>query len=350
MINPILGNKKYLIIYLLLWAVIISAHSFSLYYFYNLPGLIAVLDGIIYNFIFLLLGFGIWYIVKYNNFELINLINLIVSHVLAALLIISLWLSVAGLATDLLFGDLKQQVQFSELLPVRVIVGAMYYLIISLIYYLMIYYQNFKEKVEYEAKMESKFREAELNTLKAQINPHFIFNSLNSISSLTMSDPVIAQEMIVKLSDFFRMTLKKNDSQFALLSEEIAFSRLYFEIEKIRFKEKLDFIIDCTAENDTIMVPHLILQPLLENAIKHGVQESIEKVEVRLNCHVENQLLNLSLSNHFDSDSSITGQGIGQKNIKERLKLIYNRTDLFETKIMDSQYIAIIKIPVNYAL
>ena len=346
MINPIIENKRYLIIYLLIWAVIISAHTFLLYYFYDFHGITAFLDGIVYNIIFLLLGFGIWYIVRFNNFEIKNLINLIFTHILASFLIISLWISVGRLLTNILFGELKHTEIFNELIPVRVIVGIMYYLIISLIYYLMIYYQNFKEKVEHEAKMESKFKEAELNTLKAQINPHFIFNSLNSISSLTMSDPEVAQEMIVKLSDFFRMTLKKNDSQFALLSEEIAFSRLYFEIEKIRFREKLEFIIDCDTSKGSIQVPHLILQPVLENAIKHGVQESIEKVEVRLICRIEDQILFLELSNRFDPDSNASGQGIGHMNIKERLKLIYSRADLFETKIIENQYIAIIKIPV----
>lgn len=347
MINPFIGNKKYLFIYLLIWAVITTAHTFLLYYYYELPGRIAFLDGIIYNGVYVLLGLGIWYIVRYNNFELKNLGNLIVTHFLANLFIIGLWLSVAGLTTDILFGDLKQNEIFSELIPFRVINGIMYYLIISVIYYLMIYYQNFKEKVEHEANLEAKFREAELNTLKAQINPHFIFNSLNSISSLTISNPDVAQEMIVKLSEFFRMTLKKDNTQLTLLSEEIKFSRLYFEIEKIRFKEKLQFVIDCNAENDSIKVPHLILQPILENAIKHGVQESISNVEVKLECRIDNKTLFLELSNQFDPDSISEGHGIGHKNVKERLRLIYNRTDLLETKIFEDRYIAILKIPLN---
>jgi sensor histidine kinase YesM len=347
MINPFIGNKKYLIIYLLIWAVIITAHTFLLYYYYDLPGRIAILDGIIYNSIFLLLGFGIWYIVRYNHFELKNLVNLIITHFLAALFIIGLWLSAAGLSTDILYGELKQNEPFTELIPFRVINGIMFYLIISIIYYLMIYYQNFKERVELEANMEAKLKEAELNTLKAQINPHFIFNSLNSICSLTISNPDTAQEMIVKLSEFFRMTLKKDNTQFTLLSEEIRFSRLYFEIEKIRFKEKLHFKIQCDDENGSIKVPHLILQPLLENAVKHGVQESISDVEVKLECRKENQILFLELSNHFDPDLNLEGHGIGHKNVKERLRLIYNRTDLLETKILNDQYIAILKIPVN---
>jgi LytS/YehU family sensor histidine kinase len=109
----------------------------------------------------------------------------------------------------------------------------------------------------------------------------------------------------------------------------------------------LQFIIDCALEDVSIKVPHLILQPLLENAIKHGVMESTEKVEVILKCRMENRFLYLELSNQFDLESNAAGQGIGHKNIKERLRLIYNRTDLFDAKIIENQYIAILKIPVN---
>lgn len=347
MIHPVIGNKRYLLIYFIIWAILTLAHSLLLYYYYDLPVYAAILDGVVYNGIYLLLGIGIWFIVNYNPFELKNLVNLIVAHFLSTLIIVGVWLSVAGLLTGIIFGDLKLSVSFSELMPIRIILGIMYYILLVMIYYLMIYYQNFKERVEYEANIEAKYKEAELNTLKAQINPHFIFNSLNSISSLTISNPDVAQEMIVKLSEFFRMTLKKDNAQFALLSEEIRYSRLYFEIEKIRFQEKLLYVIDCDKQCESEKIPHLILQPLLENAIKHGVQESITQVEVKLRCSKEKQYLILTLSNEFDPASRYEGQGIGHNNIRERLRLIYNRNDLLDIQIIDNQYNAILKIPLS---
>lgn len=347
MIHPVIGNKRYLLIYFIIWAIETLAHSLLLYFYYDLPAYVAVLDGVVYNGIYLLLGIGIWYIVNYNPFELKNLINLILAHFLSALFIMGLWMSVAGLITGILFGDVKLSEPYSELVPVRIILGIMFYLLIAMVYYLMIYYQNFRERIEYEANIEAKYKDAELNTLKAQINPHFIFNSLNSISSLTISNPDIAQEMIVKLSEFFRMTLKKDNTQFALLEEEIKYSRLYFEIEKIRFQEKLKYVIDCDEKYKTLRLPHLILQPLLENAIKHGVQESINEVEVKLKCKKEEQFLVLILSNEFDPDSNLKGYGIGHKNIRERLRLIYNRNDLLDIQIIDKQYTAILKIPLS---
>jgi len=347
MIHPVIGNNRYLLIYFIIWAIETLAHSLLLYYYYDLPAYVAILDGVVYNGIYLLLGIGIWFIVNYNPFELKNMINLILAHFLSALFIMGVWMSLAGLITGILFGEVKLSEPYSELVPIRIILGIMFYLLIAMIYYLMIYYRNFKERVEYEANIEAKYKDAELNTLKAQINPHFIFNSLNSISSLTISNPDVAQEMIVKLSEFFRMTLKKDNAQFALLSEEIRYSRLYFEIEKIRFQEKLQYVIECDEQYESMKIPHLILQPLLENAIKHGVQESISQVQVKLKCIKENQYLVLVLSNEIDPESRYEGQGIGHKNIKERLRLIYNRNDLLDIQIIDNQYNAILKIPLS---
>ena len=346
MINPLLGSRRYLFIYTGFWAIIIVAHLLLLYYFYNLPLLVSIADALIYNPIFFLLGFGIWYIVMYNPFEIKNLPNLIITHFLSALFLCGLWLSTAGLLTSILFVQLKESDPFSDLIPVRIMLGIICYMIIVLVYYLIIYYRNLKEKIEHQAYLEARFKEAELNTLKSQINPHFIFNSLNSISSLTISNPVLAQEMIVKLSDFFRKTLKKDNSQFTLLSEEMAFSRLYFEIEKIRFGNKLHFKIDCLFNKENIIkVPHLILQPLLENAVKHGVQESIKTVEITLTCRINQQVLILEVANEFDPELNIKGHGIGHQNIRERLRLIYDRNDLLEIKIFENRYIAILKIP-----
>ena len=114
MINPVIGNKRYFLIYFIIWAFVTSAHTLLLYYYYKLPAYISFLDGVIYNLIYLLLGIGIWFIVSYNPFELKNLVNLIVAHFLSALFIIGVWLSVAGLITGIIFGELKFTEPFSR--------------------------------------------------------------------------------------------------------------------------------------------------------------------------------------------------------------------------------------------
>jgi LytS/YehU family sensor histidine kinase len=280
----------------------------------------------------LFFGIGIWYIVRYNDFELKKLANLLTGHAISAALIVSLWLGISGYIADVVIKEELYSIITGQLIPVRIIFGVLYYIVIVLVYYLLVYYQNFKEKLQYEATVETRYKEAELNALKSQINPHFIFNSLNSISSLTISDPAKAQEMIVKLSDFFRLTLKNENQHLTTLKNELNFSRLYFEIEKIRFGEKLEFRLNLPDSLEELYIPHLILQPILENAIKHGVQESLNQVLVTVTCSRVDDLLVLMVKNHFDRDLKVRGEGIGLRNVRERMKLIYGRTDLLQTE------------------
>ncbi len=345
MINPFLRNTKSRLIYILIWVTIMLTHSIFIYYYYDLPLWLACIDGLIYYICYLFFGIVIWYIVRYNDFELKKFINLVSGHAVSATLIISFWLGIAGLLTGIIIKNDNYLSISNQLVPGRIILGILFYIVITLVYYLLIYYQNFKDKLQHESAIETKYKEAELNTLKSQINPHFIFNSLNSISSLTMTDPVKAQEMIVKLSDFLRLTLKNNSGQLTTLADELNFTKLYFDIEKIRFGDKLDLIVDLENNIGNIEVPHLILQPILENAVKHGVQESMGKVNVSLKCITSDEFIILNLKNYFDQDVKVKGEGIGLRNVRERLRLIYGRTDLFNTKIENGEFNVNIKVP-----
>ena len=345
MINPVTGNRKYLLIYIFIWALISGAHILFLVQYFSYTLYLAVIDSLISNLLFMILGIGIWYIVRYNDFEIKNFINLIAIHLISAFILVLIWISLANFIIDIVYVTPDSQSQGNTLVPGKIILGILYYMVIVLIYYLMIYYQNFKQRIEREGRVEARYKEAELNTLKAQINPHFIFNSLNSVSSLTISDPKAAQEMIVKLSDFFRMTLKREQTQFAYLEEEINFSKVYFEIEKIRFGDKLNYHVNCSKKFYNKQVPHLILQPLLENAIKHGVQESIDQVDINLDCSEERSYLILSLMNQFDPEYNSVGQGIGLNNVRDRLRIIYEQDNLLEISKQKGKFKVLVKIP-----
>jgi LytS/YehU family sensor histidine kinase len=199
-----------------------------------------------------------------------------------------------------------------------------------------------------EAELNALVKDAELRSLKYQINPHFIFNSLNSISSLTLSNPTRAQEMTIKLSSFLRGTLSKNEKQKNKLSEEINNAKLYLEIEKIRFEDKLEFTEEIGEECGSIEVPSMILQPLFENAVKHGVYESTEKINIILRCKHENEYIRITVENNFDPDAiPKKGAGIGIKNIQNRLKLIYNQDNLVKVEKGSTTFKVNIFIPVQ---
>jgi two-component system, LytTR family, sensor kinase len=308
----------------------------------------SVIDSVIYNLLYFPLGMAIWYVVRFNKLEAGNILQLILIQLVSALALNLIWIFLAyNLSTSI---DRNPDfIQFQKaILPSRFLIGLLYYVIMMLVHYLLIYYQNFREKIEKEAAVYALLKEAELNALKLQINPHFIFNCLNSVNSLIMTNPNIAQEMIVKLSDFLRLTLSGNTRHTVTMYEELNFSKLYLEIEKIRFENKLLFSIDMDKKFNNYQVPHMLFQPLLENAIKHGVQQSTKPVRISLNVTGKDQGLEIIIKNNKEGNSVITGPKIGLKNIKERLSLLYNRSDLISTEVSEYEYVVKIQLPFEH--
>ncbi|HEY6907043.1 MAG TPA: histidine kinase, partial [Ignavibacteriaceae bacterium] len=231
-------------------------------------------------------------------------------------------------------------------LPWRFLIGILFYFIITSLYYLIIYYSGFQERKLYESELKNLVTQAELKSLKFQINPHFIFNSLNSMSALTTIDPEKARAMILKLAEFLRYTLANNEQQKNKLKDELHNIKLYLDIEKIRFEDKFDFSEELTEECLEHEVPNMLLQPLFENAIKHAVYESLEKVDIHLKCSGENGYLKIEVANTYDPElKSKRGTGVGLKNISERLNLIYHQNDLMQVIKEEGTFRVIIFIP-----
>jgi len=185
-------------------------------------------------------------------------------------------------------------------MPWRILIGSLFYFLIVSLYYLYIYSVNTKQQLIKESELKALVNEAELRSLRFQINPHFIFNSLNSINALTLSEPSKAGEMTIKLSDYLRTTLAKNETQKNSLREELLAAKLYLEIEKIRFGNKIEYYESIHEACLDHPVPNMLLQPLFENAIKHGVYESIEPVPITLNCETNGSFLKISLKRMYN--------------------------------------------------
>jgi LytS/YehU family sensor histidine kinase len=185
-----------------------------------------------------------------------------------------------------------------------------------------------------------------LRALKSQINPHFLFNSLNSIASLTITNPQKAHEMVIALSDFMRYSLRKQQNEMVPLGDEINHTELYLKIEKIRFGDKMTYSFQ--ADNDCLgcQIPTLLLQPLFENAIKYGVYEASDPVEIALLAKKENNHVVLTLFNTYDPEAATPkGEGIGLKNVRERLRLVYNSSNLMELNDLDGKFTVTIYLP-----
>jgi len=193
-------------------------------------------------------------------------------------------------------------------------------------------------------------KEAELFKLRQQLAPHFLFNSLNSISALIGSRPEQARKMIQQLSDFLRGNLRKEDQQWIPLAEELQYLELYLEIEKVRFGHRLSTELDYASECLEYRLPSMLLQPIVENAIKFGLYDTTESVTISIRARLENNYIRIEVVNPFDPETSRPkkGTGFGLTSIQRRLYLLFARPDLLETRVEENLFITTVRIPANW--
>ncbi len=192
--------------------------------------------------------------------------------------------------------------------------------------YLTLSYASEVRTVERKAaRFAQAAQDAELRSLRYQVNPHFLFNTLNSLSTLVMrSQPAEAEKMILNLSKFYRTSLSGDPLEDVALSEEVHLQKLYLDIEAVRFPKRLKTETDVPAELDDVLVPGLILQPLVENAIKHGVAHSKRPVTIRISATTERDFLIITVSDDGEvqpkNKSNGMNNGIGLANVRDRLE------------------------------
>jgi len=345
--HPVFINSKSISVYFGLWILIMGIHFSIFYFFYAFPIDIALLDSLVFNFLFCVIGIALWYVVRYSIPDKRNWWNVLFNHITFLALILVVWYGSSYTLLGYLFRGIKAYTDFLLVsIPYRIFIGVLFYALLGMAYYLFIYYKNLQEKIVLEARLSELLKESELNTLKSQINPHFLFNSLNSISSLTITNPEKAREMVIKLSDFLRYSVSINYTNFTTFEKEIANVKRYLEIEKVRFGDKLNFEFNLDGPCREQEIPVMLLQPIFENAIKHGVYESTEQVKIIMDCAYKSGYLEISIINDFDPEARPRkGAGMGLKNIKERLRLLYKTDKLIKTAVEGNKFHVVLSLP-----
>ncbi len=346
--HPIAQSIKYILAYAGVWILILGVHITTVYYLYHIDLITAIIDGFVFKSLFAVIGIALWYPVFYNDLEKQSVVNLVINHLSIMSLTLAFWLSAGLFITNALLSLIHPETAAIDFgFPWRVYSGIFLYFALIMIYYLLIYGYNLREYILQESRLRERINEAELQSLKSQINPHFLFNSLNSISSLTITNPEKAHEMIIKLSGFLRYSLAHDPNNLIPLRQEIENMESYISVEKIRFGDKLIFEQHIDQACFEHKVPFLILQPLIENAIKHGVYESLEPVTVSIvGEKLPDQSLKITICNGFDPDSiPRKGTGTGIKNIVDRLKIIYQLNDLFSFQKSERSFTVQLIIP-----
>lgn len=342
--HPFISNPKLGFYYVVVWITILTGSVLLKWLAYGFDPALAVAEAFALPFTFSVIGASIWYVIRYSTLENYSPGRIILSHLIAATIIVFIWLYLGVVIIKLIHPYAEQWINNN--LAVNIFGGYMLYLTYVIFFYAVNYYQGFKEKLRNEGKLKSLVKEAELHALKSQINPHFLFNSLNSISSLTMTDPAKAQEMVINLSSLMRYSLKHDQIDKVPFSEELNNNRLYLQIEKVRFGKKLNPVFEIDENCLDALIPNMILQPLYENAIKYGVYEATEPVAIITKSVCNNDVLEITITNNYDPNSmSKRGEGIGLRNIRDRLQIIYNNPMLMKVEDNKKEFKVTLAIP-----
>jgi two-component system LytT family sensor kinase len=322
-----------------MWAVISIVHFFLLYEGQGINIFDSLSKAFISNGIFWLLGVFLWFPIRYYRPTKSVISNLFFSHLLIASVTILLWYN----SLAFLLGIFSKTATIET---IEILAMVFYYSILTLIYYLVIYYNDLQTKLKDENFLKDALRNTELNLLKSQINPHFLFNSLNSISALTFISPQKAQDMIISLSDYLRYSISFPDKERVSLGTEIENIERFLAIEKIRFGERLAYTFELEKGIEKRLIPPMILQPIIENAIKHGVYQSTELVHILIAMEIKEDYTNIIVTNNFEpAEINQTGVGLGLKNCSERLRILYGNQDLIRTNKEGNQFTVTVIIP-----
>ena len=308
--HPIFRNTARLAAYMGLWTILAAAIAALMRVPGDLSWSQALSTSVPLCMLYAFVCLTPWYICRGLPLGTARVTRLLINQLAAAILACTLWIGAArllALAMDI--GPL-----LNPAVPQLVVLGLLLYLMSVALHYALL-------AVEASREAAVQTRDAELRALKSQINPHFLFNCLNSISALTSSDPLRARDMCVLLSDFLRKTLGLGERESISWREELELARTYLEVEQVRFGTRLrvEMVVDDACAD--CQVPPLVLQPLIENAIKHGIATMVDGGIVRLQGHVENGKLSVRVENSFDPEApSPRRHGLGLRNVRSRLQ------------------------------
>src|SRR6267378_3295101 len=326
--HPLLTRNR-LRLYLLAWVPLIAVSIYVLATRGTLGWLQATALAIAVFLFYALLCLSAWYPCRATPLGKVSFIRFLLTHLTAAAIMSLIWtqagaaLSYAVLSPEKFAAITRQfEPQHNSIFTV----GALLYLLSVALHYVLIAMEASREAEARMMETSIMARDAELKALKAQINPHFLFNSLNSISALTSIDPSRARDMCVLLGDFLRLTLGLGEKASVRFSEELYLVQKYMAIEKVRFGERLKMQQTIQEECKPCLLPPLLLQPLVENAVKHGIAGLPEGGEIRLSAERQNGRLAILVENSWDPEAPPRRSGgMGLKNVERRLEARYGK-------------------------
>jgi len=337
------SSARVLIMFAALWLCWMSLHAATLYWL-GFSWEISAIDALVSCVALALSSLVVNNTLRFYQPGKSQYINIAAWNVLlaAASVFLSRWILLFFYEDDDMYVGIME-----KSLLIRFCVGFLLISGIALLSMLWYTIQDQKENELRKADAERLAREAELYNLRQQLQPHFLFNSLNSISALIGRRPEEARTMIYQLSDFLRGTLRKEENEFVSLDEELKHLQLYLDIERVRFGHRLATEITKEEGCETLKLPAMLLQPIVENAIKFGLYDTTGQVIITVSAKCLQNYLVLKIQNPYDISTARpkSGTGFGLTGIKRRLYLLFARTDLIETNGENNIFTTTVKIP-----
>src|SRR3954470_11071741 len=348
--HPILARASRLAPYLAIWVplglLLAALLALQGVFGWGEAALVGVPLSISYGFLCL----SAWYVATGSPVERVGVARVSVAAIVSAFLSSAVWLLIArgwlaAIAAFARWTDVSAT--FRAGAPTLFGFGFLLYLLAMAVSYLAAAFAVSRDAERRGLELQVLAREAELRALRAQLDPHFLFNSLQSISALTTADPAAARRMCLLLADFLRETLALGARERIPLSSELSLAQRFLAIEQVRFGDRLRVEVAADAA-DQCLVPPLVLQPLVENAVTHGIAHVLEGGVVRIAAARGGATLRISIDNPCDRDRPAgRGSGVGLTNVRARLRTLYGRDATLSTEEKEGRFIASVEVPVE---
>lgn len=325
--HPILAQRTKLGLYLAVWLLLALLFAVLAVLAGNLSWLEALLLLVPMMLLYAFVCLSTWYLCRAFTLERSSVVQLLSVHLAAALLSAALWFALGKLWAEALsqfprFAGLEAR--YMQHVALWLGAAVLLFWLMAVVHYLLVAFEDARQVEKRLLQFELLAREAELRNLKAQIHPHFLFNSLHSINALTLVNARAAREMCLRLSEFLRKSLAIQAQARIPFAQELQLLEDYLAIEQIRFGARLRVERNLAARAEECLVPALLLQPLAENAVNHGIAHLVEGGTITLHAQVRHEQLEIMIANPYDAeDAPRKGEGVGLQNVSKRLAALY---------------------------
>jgi two-component system, LytTR family, sensor histidine kinase AlgZ len=340
--HPLLNRRSYLGAYLAVWVPLACLLVFLIKVSGGIGALEAAILQVPMAFLYAACCLSTWYVCRATPLRSSGIVRVSATHLLEAFLLSFVWVQIGRLYARALSSSASFQgldARYNAHSAILLVSGVLLYLINVGFFYVLIALEASRDAEARALETSVLARDAELKALKAQVNPHFLFNSLNSISALTSVDQAKAREMCILLAEFLRMTLGLGEKNIIPLGEELSLLHRFLAIEKVRFGARLQMSEDIAEECKALLVPPLLLQPLVENAVTHGIANLPDGGSIRLVARTQDGRLSILVENTFDAESTPAHRnGMGLANVRRRLESRYAKDAQMRISASDGQF------------